>query len=161
MAEPARTISVEWGSLERRVRSALIGHGSELTPLRLRVLRALFDAHQPVGAYDLSERVGGEVGGRRIAANSIYRILLLFTELGVVRRVESRNAYVVARDGDAGSDVFFLCDGCGAVTAIDQPQLAALLTIQASALGFHPHHQVVEVAGQCRSCAKTLTKDQS
>nr|WP_279380471.1 Fur family transcriptional regulator [Polymorphobacter multimanifer] len=129
--------------------------GTKLTPLRLSVLRALWSANEPVGAYDLSDRVGIEAGGRRMAANSIYRVLLLFTELGLVRRVESRQAYVVARDGDPGSDMFFLCDGCGAVTAIDQPQLAALLTSQASALGFRPHHQVVEVAGQCRTCAES------
>jgi Fur family zinc uptake transcriptional regulator len=147
--------------LEGRARSLALQHGSELTPLRLRVLRALYDARQPVGAYDLSARVGEEACGRRIAANSIYRVLLLLTELGLVRRVESRHAYVIARDGDHGSDVFFLCDGCGVATAVDQPQFAALLTSQANSLGFHPHHQVVEVAGQCRTCTESHIKDLS
>jgi len=151
-----------WNVLEKRAHERCAVRGKKLTPLRLRVLHALWSAKEPVGAYDLSDRVSVEAGGRRMAPNSIYHVLILFAELGLVRRVESRHAYVVARDGDPGSDMFFLCDGCGAVTAIDEPQLAALLTSQASALGFRPHHQVVEVAGQCRTCAESQpTKEQT
>jgi len=151
-----------WATLEKRAHERCAVRGAKLTPFRLRVLNALWSANEPVGAYDLCDRVGVEAGGRRTAPNSIYRVLNLFAELGLVRRVESRHAYVVARHGDPGSDMFFLCDGCGAVTVIDQPQLAALLTSQASALGFRPHHQVVEVAGQCRTCAESQpTKEQT
>ena len=146
--------NANWEVLKRRALERCASHGTRLTPLRQSVLRALWSANAPVGAYDLSDRVGAELGGQRLAVNSIYRVLILFTALGLVRRVESRHAYVVARDGDPGSDMFFLCDGCGAVTAIDEPQLAMLLRSQASALGFRPHHQVVEVAGQCRTCAE-------
>lgn len=149
---PSIDLDANWDVLARRAHERCAEHGTELTPLRERVLRALWSAREPVGAYELSERVGAEAGGRRIAVNSIYRVLVLFAELGLVRRVESRHAYVVARDGDPGSDMFFLCDGCGAVTAVDEPRLAALLAGQASALGFRPHHQVVEVAGQRRTC---------
>jgi len=159
---PASKRQTTWDVLEKRAHERCALRGTKLTSLRLRVLRALWSAKEPVGAYDLSDRVSVEAGGRWMAPNSIYRVLILFAELGLVRRVESRHAYVVARDGDPGSDMFFLCDGCGAVTAIDEPQLAALLTSQASALGFTPHHQVVEVAGQCRTCAESQpTKGQT
>ena len=61
--------------------------------MRAAVFDALAGFDQPACAYDIAEAVS-KAQGRRVAANSVYRILDLFVGANLARRVESANAYV-------------------------------------------------------------------
>ena len=63
-----------------------------LTPIRRRVLEALLASHQPLGAYELIDRLA--VRGARPAPITIYRALDFLREQGLVHRIESRNAFI-------------------------------------------------------------------
>ena len=63
--------------------------------------------------------------GRRVAANSVYRILDLFVGSNLARRVESANAYVANAHPDCLHDcIFLICDSCGQTVHIDDDSLS-------------------------------------
>jgi Fe2+ or Zn2+ uptake regulation protein len=92
-------------------------------------------------------RQGQPVAGRRVAANSVYRILDLFVGANLARRVESANAYVANDHPDCLHDcIFLICDSCGNTTHLDDDKLAGGVRAAASAAGFSPERPVIEVA---------------
>ena len=71
-----------------------------------------------------SPRRSRRTQGRRVAANSVYRILDLFVGANLARRVESANAYVANDHPDCLHDcIFLICDNCGQATHIDDDSL--------------------------------------
>ncbi|MCX7864161.1 MAG: transcriptional repressor, partial [Novosphingobium sp.] len=58
-------------------RAVLIGSGEQWTEMRADVFAALAGCDRPASAYDLAEAVSA-LRGRRVAPNSVYRILDLF-----------------------------------------------------------------------------------
>jgi Fur family zinc uptake transcriptional regulator len=92
--------------------------------------------------------------GRRVAANSVYRILDLFVARNLAQRIETANAYVVNAHPACRHDCMFLvCESCGQTTHIDDDVLTARVRTTAIAAGFEPVRPVIEVKGRCRACA--------
>ena len=60
--------------------------------MRRRVLEALLASHQPIGAYELIDRLA--VRGQRPAPITVYRALDFLREQELVHRIESRNAFI-------------------------------------------------------------------
>lgn len=123
------------------------------TPMRARVFEAISGFERPVSAYDIAESLS-KSEGRRVAANSIYRILDLFVANNIVRRIESANAYVVnSHPGCAHDCIFLVCDDCGKAIHIDDDNLSRRLRAAASEAGFSSVRPVIEVKGKCGDCA--------
>src|SRR5205085_9567611 len=80
-------------SLTAAARDRLTREGEQWTEMRAAVFEALAGFDKPASAYDIAEAVSN-AQGRRVAANSVYRILDLFVSSNLARRVESANAYV-------------------------------------------------------------------
>ena len=132
---------------------ALVGAGEQWTTMRAAVFVALAGFDKPASAYDVTEAVSIAMG-RRIAANSVYRILGLFVAKNVAMRVESANAYLVNAHPDCLHDcIFLVCDACGRATHLDDDQLSARIRETARGTGFRPEKPVIEVRGTCGRCA--------
>jgi Fur family zinc uptake transcriptional regulator len=132
---------------------ALIGAGEQWTALRAAVFAALAGFEKPASAYDVTEAVSA-AQGRRVAANSVYRILDLFVASNVATRVESANAYLANAHPDCLHDcIFLVCDSCGRATHVDDDQLSARIRETARIAGFRPEKPVIEVRGRCATCA--------
>lgn len=127
--------------------------GVRLTEQRRAVLQALVEAERPCGAYDLIEALDRK-GGRRPAPVAIYRALDFLRGLGLVHRLESRNAFVACAHGHGSSDpvVFMICEGCETVAETISPGLQSQLAGIADATGFATRGAVVELTGRCRTC---------
>src|SRR3546814_2177145 len=80
-------------SLVTAARLALQESGEQWTEMRSDVFAALAERERPASAYDLAESVSA-LRGKRVAPNSVYRILDLFVRTNLARRVESANAYL-------------------------------------------------------------------
>ena len=131
---------------------ALTGGGEQWTTMRAAVFAALAGFDRPASAYDVTDAVSA-AQGRRVAANSVYRILDLFVANNVAVRVESANAYLVNGHPDCLHDcIFLVCDGCGRATHVDDDQLSVRIRETARASGFKTEKPVIEVRGQCRDC---------
>ncbi|WP_322965961.1 Fur family transcriptional regulator [Sphingomonas fuzhouensis] len=128
--------------------------GEQWTAMRASVFAALAGFDKPASAYDIAD-VMSHSQGRRVAANSVYRILDLFVGANLARRVESANAYVANAHPDCLHDcIFLVCDRCGQTTHIDDDHLTGAVRDAARAAGFRPERPVVEVRGRCADCAK-------
>ena len=133
-------------------RGALISAGEQWTAMRGDVFAALAARDRPVSAYDIAESVAAS-RGKRVAANSIYRILDLFVRTNLARRVESANAYLAnSHPGCRHDCIFLICDDCGRATHVDDDRLTGALVEAARGAGFADIRPVVELRGRCGEC---------
>lgn len=125
--------------------------GVQLTPLRRRVLEELAKAERPLGAYDLVERLGKE---RRIAPISVYRVLDVLIEAGLIHRIATRNTYLPCNHAHEShaTTVFLVCTTCGNVDEVTSDAVATSVRGTADAAGFRPGARAVEVEGECSDC---------
>ena len=126
--------------------------GEQWTAMRASVFGALAGFDKPASAYDIAEAVS-KSEGRRVAANSVYRILDLFVGTNLARKVESANAYVAKAHPDCQHDcIFLVCDECGQTTHLDDDHITKAVRAAAMAAGFTPERPVIEVRGKCAQC---------
>jgi len=143
-------------SLVAAARGAVERAGEQWTPMREAVFGALTAFERPASAYDIADAVSRSEG-RRVAANSVYRILDLFVATDIVRRVESANAFLVNRHPDCHHDcIFLVCDQCGRTTHVDDDRLTESVRAVALAQGFSPDRPVIEVRGRCAQCRESI-----
>lgn len=137
--------------LIRHAEEACLAQGAQFTPLRRRVFAELAGAREPLGAYDLVERLGRE---RRIAPISVYRVLEFLIETGLIHRIATRNTYLPCHHphGPHAATVFLVCSRCGGVDELTSPDLARGLDGTAATIGFRPAGGAVEVEGECATC---------
>jgi Fur family zinc uptake transcriptional regulator len=139
--------------LKDAAKARLTDRGEQWTGMREAVFDALAGFDRPASAYDIAEAVS-KVQGRRVAANSVYRILDLFVGANLARRVESANAYVAnAHPGCLHDCIFLICDSCGQAKHIDDDRIAGDVRKAAERSGFAPSRPVIEVRGTCEECA--------
>ena len=139
-------------ALTRAARTTLEKAGEQWTAMRASVFDALAGFDKPASAYDIAEAVS-KAQDRRIAANSVYRILDLFVGANLARRVESSNAYVANAHPDCLHDcIFLVCDVCGQTVHIDDDRITENVRHAAEAAGFSPERPVIEVRGKCADC---------
>jgi len=132
--------------------ATMVKSGAQWTQMRASVFDALASFDKPASAYDIAEKVSRDQG-RRIAANSVYRILDLFVGANLARRVESANAYVANDHPDCLHDcIFLICDNCGQTTHLDDDRITGGVRAAASAAGFKADRPVIEVRGTCGEC---------
>ncbi|TVV76859.1 Fur family transcriptional regulator [Sphingomonas solaris] len=140
-------------SLAVAARAALERAGEQWTAMRAVVFEELAGFDRPASAYDVAEAVSRSEG-RRVAANSVYRILDLFVAKNLARRGVTANAYIANAHPDCRHDcIFLVCDKCGQVTHIDDDAITAGVRDAAVAGGFTPRRPVIEVRGLCAGCA--------
>jgi Fur family transcriptional regulator, zinc uptake regulator len=133
-------------------RAAMGRSGEQWTNMRASVFDALTSFSKPASAYDIAEAVS-KTQGRRVAANSVYRILDLFVGANVAMRVESANAYLANAHPDCLHDcIFLVCDACGTTTHIDNDSVSSGVRDAAKKAGFNPVRPVIEVRGTCADC---------
>jgi Fur family zinc uptake transcriptional regulator len=142
----------EGASLSQAARHAMERAGEQWTPMRSAVFDTLSGFARPASAYDIAEAVSRDQG-RRIAANSVYRILDLFVAANLARRVESANAYIANAHPDCLHDcIFLVCDSCGQTTHIDDDRITGEVRGAAQQAGFSVQRPVIEVRGRCATC---------
>jgi Fur family zinc uptake transcriptional regulator len=138
--------------LTKVAQATLEKSGEQWTTMRASIFDALAKFDKPASAYDIADAVS-KVEGRRVAANSVYRILDLFVGANLARRVESSNAYIANAHPDCLHDcIFLVCDSCGQTTHIDDDKIATNVRHAAEAAGFSPVRPVIEVRGKCSDC---------
>ncbi|HEU0097292.1 MAG TPA: Fur family transcriptional regulator [Allosphingosinicella sp.] len=142
----------EGASLMQAAQSSMEKSGEQWTQMRSAVFEALAGFDRPASAYDIADKVS-QAQGRRVAANSVYRILDLFVGANLARRVESANAYIANDHPDCLHDcIFLICDTCGNTTHLDDDKLSGGVRAAAREAGFTPERPVIEVRGTCPDC---------
>jgi len=139
--------------LVEEARIALTQAGEQWTGMRGDVFSALAGFDKPASAYDVAESLSAS-RGKRVAANSVYRILDIFVKANLANRIESANAYLVNTHPGCRHDcIFLICDKCGQATHFDDDRVTGALRDAGHANGFADVRPVVEIRGLCNSCA--------
>ncbi len=134
-------------------RSALTGSGEQWTGMRESVFAELARHDRPVSAYDIADALSA-ARGKRVAPNSVYRILDLFVINNLALRVESANAFLANTHPGCEHDcIFLVCDACGDATHVDDDEVSAKIRSLADSRGFRAERPVLEIRGLCRACA--------
>jgi Fur family zinc uptake transcriptional regulator len=129
--------------------------GARLTPLRRRVLELVWASHQPLGAYELLNRLTEE--GHKPAPPTVYRALEFLLEQKLVHRIASRNAFIgCSHPGATHAGYFLLCEACGNAEEIaDSRALGRAVSGAAQQADFEVRSQTLELTGLCRRCRRS------
>ena len=147
-------------ALTHAAQATLERSGEQWTAMRASVFDALAGFEKPASAYDIADSVS-KAQGRRVAANSVYRILDLFVGSNLARKVESANAYVANAHPDCLHDcIFLVCDECGQTTHLDDDTITHGVRRAAAQTGFRPIRPVIEVRGRCAGCEGATVRDE-
>ena len=120
--------------------------------MRSDIFAVLATFEKPASAYDIADLVS-QKRGKRVAPNSVYRILDLFVANNLVRRVESANAFVAnSHPGCLHDCIFLICDTCGSAVHVDDDKLSTGVRAAANDTGFADERTVIEVRGKCAEC---------
>ena len=139
-------------SLIAAARDALIASGEQWTGMREAVFTELARHERPASAYDIADNLS-QARGKRVAPNSVYRILDLFVTNNLAMRVESSNAYLAnTHPGCAHDCIFLVCDECGEATHVDDEEVSRTVRGLAKARKFKPERPVLEIRGLCQAC---------
>lgn len=139
-------------SLADAARANLEKSGEKWTDTRAAIFESLAGFSRPASAYDIAELVSA-ARGKRVAPNSVYRILDLFVANNLAMRVESANAYLAnSHPGCEHDCIFLVCDRCGEATHVDDDSLSQQVRKVAKAEGFKSIRPVIEVRGICQKC---------
>ena len=133
-------------------RLALTQAGEQWTAMREAVFAELARHDRPASAYDIADNLSA-ARGKRVAPNSVYRILDLFVANNLALRVESANAFLAnTHPGCAHDCIFLVCDECGEATHVDDDAVSARVRALAQTQGFQTVRPVIEVRGLCNVC---------
>lgn len=133
--------------------STLTAADEQWTGMREAVFAELSRHEVPASAYDIAENLS-KSRGKRVAPNSVYRILDLFVKNNLANRIESANAYLVNTHPGCRHDcIFLICDDCGKATHLDDDRVTGALRAAGRDAGFADVRPVVEMRGLCEECA--------
>lgn len=143
--------SCETALLERATR-LFEAKGMKMTDLRRRVLEEIAASHEALGAYEILDRMAAK--GPRLAPISVYRAIEALHEVGLVHRLESRNAFFACHGSHAPErdQLILACERCGRVAEIAGDQVFAALGLALQRASFEPRRTVTEVSGVCAAC---------
>jgi Fur family zinc uptake transcriptional regulator len=135
-----------------RAQERCLARGIRWTGLREQVFRHIATSHKPASAYDLIESLARD--GKRLAPISIYRILDVLLEAGLVHRLESRNAFFacMTEHPAAAQTITFVCEDCEQVAEVEAPDTLSALAHVLRARHLQPRNTVIEVNGLCEEC---------
>lgn len=125
--------------------------GLRLTTVRQQVLEIIWASHNPIGAYDVLQKL--QEAGHKPAPPTAYRALDFLVAARLVHRVESLNAYIGCPSPGASHQCqFYICSQCGHIAELNSLDVVNALHSGAKDLGFKSNNAVVEVHGLCSSC---------
>lgn len=139
-------------ALTDAAKQQLSNAGEQWTQMREDIFGVLADFTKPASAYDIADLVS-QKRGKRVAPNSVYRILDLFVDTNLAHKVESSNGYIANSHPACLHDcIFLICNDCGSATHVDDDILTKSVRGAAESAGFTNVRPVIEVLGICSDC---------
>lgn len=152
----------------RQALTLLKEEGYKMTPQRIEILSILDNAEGTVTAYEIKDKLdeivadqnkGKKKGTKtpQINISTVYRVLELFEELGIIHRIISQNGYIKCTKtlGDTeNTHHFIICTNCGNTEEFCQPRKAP--TIRPKMFKVKDMFPYYELHGICHVCRDAL-----
>lgn len=144
------------GPVAAEAQAGCAGHAAPpLTELRRMVLELVQQAERPLTAYQLLDRLKQTRKGAM--PPTVYRALDYLIEHKLIHKVATLNVFVPCEAGHHEHAIqFLICHRCGQVQELEDVAVGRTLEQAARKAGFTPTHSIVEVAGECASCAAQM-----
>lgn len=144
--------STEASTWSEHVHAVLASAGLKRGGARERVIELLAGQPCALSAVEIEEALTSS--GRRTARASIYRVLELLAEHGLVERVAVGDGQArFERQHPSGAHHHHLvCDQCGRLVAFDDPGLEHAIDRLSDRLGVRVVHHDVLLRGACEEC---------
>ena len=125
--------------------------GLRLTKIRQQVLEIIWASHNPIGAYDVLQKL--QEAGHKPAPPTAYRALDFLVSAKLIHRVESLNSYIgCPSPGSSHQCQFYICTECQHVAELNSLLITDAVTSGAEELGFTGVAPIIEVHGICNNC---------
>jgi Fur family ferric uptake transcriptional regulator len=134
-------------------RAVLSQSGHHRGAARDAIIDLLAEQSCALGAVEIEDRL--RAGERHVARASVYRVLELLQERGLVARLElgDSTARFERLDPAGGHHHHLLCDSCGSVIPFDDDDLERSIDRLSRRLGFSANGHEVVLRGDCSTCA--------
>ncbi len=136
---------------DKEILSVLKQHHYKLTPQRRAVLKVFGSSQEHLTPADIYERVQPKHPG--IGLVTIYRLLQILTELGLICEVHSGDncrRYLIKRQ--AVHHHHLICSTCGTVVDFTDCDLGELEKRLSRDTGFEMEGHLLEFYGRCQHC---------
>ena len=120
---------------------------------RERVIELLAKQECALSAVEIEEQL--KESGRSTARASVYRVLDLLVDHGLVERVEvgdGQARFEPLHPGGAHHHHHLVCERCGRLVAFDDPGLERAINALSDRLGVRVEHHDVLLRGACGRC---------
>lgn len=135
----------------KNAKAECLKQGLRLTTIRQQVLEIVWSSHNPIGAYDVLQKL--QQRGHKPAPPTAYRALDFLVSARLVHRIESLNAYVGCPSPNTSHQCqFYICTQCGHIAEVNNRNVDRALNEGARTLGFISQQAVIEVHGLCQNC---------
>lgn len=156
------THSVDNNSIDdtiARARAECDRAGVKLTTKRQNILILLLQAQSPLSAYEIVDRYR-EQHHESLPAMSVYRILALLVNNGLVHKLETTNQFLpcahITCSHEHEIPQFLICDRCHSVAEVGlRKTLISELHDSVKKTGFELTHQQLELHGICAKCRQS------
>jgi Fur family ferric uptake transcriptional regulator len=135
------------------VHEVLAAAGLKRGGARERVIELLATQRCALTAVEIEEEL--KAAGRPTGRASVYRVLELLSEHGLVERVEvgdGQARFEPLHPGGAHHHHHLVCEECGRLVAFDDPGLERAIDALGQRLGVRVAHHDVLLRGACERC---------
>lgn len=134
--------------------TAVRAAGLRATAARRLLLKALWNATEPLSAEQLSELTGD---GSEVA--SVYRNLEAFERIGLIRHFHVGHGPGLYARTSLGDREYLICDVCGKHQAVEPDRLDRVRKLIRSDFGHEASFTHFPIGGLCRACARKSRPD--
>ncbi|PKN10698.1 MAG: hypothetical protein CVU72_00305 [Deltaproteobacteria bacterium HGW-Deltaproteobacteria-7] len=143
-------------NINHHVMETLQRAGIAATTQRLAVLKILQDADQPLSINVIREKLETKT---RINKVTVYRIMSLFKEKGIVRDVSAAGGAVFFEmaTSDYPLHPHFSCKNCGTLSCLTPLTFSQVRRFLAILDNVNAEHVEINLAGFCKDCRGAMT----
>ena len=136
---------------EQRFVEFLRAKGHTFTPERRTILREIFSSHEHFTVETLFDKL--KERGERISLATIYRLIPLLEESGMIRRAMSCEGHVTYEHLFGHKPHHHLiCVKCGKIVEFREEKIETLLNLVCGKYEFSPFEYRLGVRGICSAC---------
>ncbi|MFH1038338.1 MAG: Fur family transcriptional regulator [PVC group bacterium] len=136
---------------EQRFNQFLRLQGLKSTPERRTILGEIFASHEHFDVETLYEKM--KKGGKRISLATIYRLIPLLVESGMIRRAMSCEGHVTYEHLFGHKPHHHLiCVKCGKIVEFREEEMETILNRVCGKYDFAPFEYRLGVRGLCSAC---------
>ena len=141
-------------------RRSLEAAGEQWTEMRESIFAALAEIEKPASAYDIADSVSRK-RGKRVAPNSVYRILDFLASERLVHRIKTTNKFIACSHISCNHEhkawQFLICQNCDKVEEVDlEKSILNKITDAIQEVGFQVAGRQFELEGVCSDCSVSI-----